>query len=89
MTVTLPKTKWAVGAISDGSCYLVSINATSSDGETGVWGMPGVLLSGGGVDRDGKLQTARVSQPNLVKKSGWCAIGEAVNACAVGIYYYY
>lgn len=45
--MTLPKTKWAVGAISDGSCYLVSINATSSDGETGVWGMAGVLLSGG------------------------------------------
>lgn len=86
VTTTLPKIKQAVGAISDDSCcFLVSINDTRSDGEMGVRGMPRVLLSGGGFDRNGKLQTVRVSQPNLVKKWGWCAIDKAVNACTVGI----
>lgn len=84
--MALPKTKEAVVVISDDSCcYLVSLNSTRSNEEMGVWGMPRVFVSGCGVDKDGKLQTVRISQPNFVKKLGWSAIDGAMNACTVGI----
>lgn len=83
--MALPKTKEAVVVVSDDSCYLVSLNSTRSNGEMGVWGVPKVFLSGWGFDKDGKLQTVRISQPSFVKKLGWSAIDGSMNVCTVGI----